>query len=72
MGIEQGHVRRGDHVALLGIGSGINVVMLGVEWQRSLVLRSHRPLDQLAVEVVDRHAGVDHDPLGVDAAGAGA
>jgi len=53
MGIEQGHVRRGDHVALLGIGSGINVVMLGVEWQRSLVLRSHRPLDQLAVEVVD-------------------
>jgi len=53
IGIEQGHVRRGDHVALLGIGSGINVVMLGVEWQRSPVSRSHRSLDQLAVEVVD-------------------
>jgi 3-oxoacyl-[acyl-carrier-protein] synthase-3 len=37
MGIEQGHVSPGDRVALLGIGSGINVVMLGVEWQRSLV-----------------------------------
>jgi 3-oxoacyl-[acyl-carrier-protein] synthase-3 len=34
IGIEQGHLAAGDHVALLGIGSGINVVMLGVEWQR--------------------------------------
>jgi 3-oxoacyl-[acyl-carrier-protein] synthase-3 len=33
MGVEQGHVRPGDRVALLGIGSGINVVMLGLEWQ---------------------------------------
>ena len=39
IGIEQGHVRRGDRVALLGIGSGINVVMLGVDWQRSPVER---------------------------------
>ena len=36
IGIENGHVRKNDHVALLGIGSGINVVMLGVEWQRTL------------------------------------
>jgi 3-oxoacyl-[acyl-carrier-protein] synthase III len=35
VGIEQGHVASGDNVALLGIGSGINVVMLGVEWGRS-------------------------------------
>ena len=27
------------------------------------------PADQVAVEIVDRHAGVDHDSLGVDAAG---
>jgi 3-oxoacyl-[acyl-carrier-protein] synthase-3 len=35
MGIEQGRLRPGDHVAMLGIGSGINCLMLGVEWQRS-------------------------------------
>jgi 3-oxoacyl-[acyl-carrier-protein] synthase III len=37
LGIENGHLARGDHVALLGIGSGINVIMLGVEWQESLL-----------------------------------
>ncbi|MBN1395802.1 MAG: 3-oxoacyl-ACP synthase III [Pirellulales bacterium] len=31
-GIDAGHVQPGDRLALLGIGSGINVVMLGVEW----------------------------------------
>jgi 3-oxoacyl-[acyl-carrier-protein] synthase-3 len=33
LGIEQGHLQPGDRVALLGIGSGINVVMLGLQWQ---------------------------------------
>lgn len=42
MGVEQGHLQNGDHVALLGIGSGINVLMLGVEWQRSLVAHPSR------------------------------
>ena len=37
IGIERGHLQRDDHVGLLGIGSGINVLMLGVDWQRSLV-----------------------------------
>ncbi len=37
IGIENGHLRQNDRVALLGIGSGINVIMLGVEWQRNLV-----------------------------------
>jgi 3-oxoacyl-[acyl-carrier-protein] synthase-3 len=32
LGLEQGHVRTGDRVALLGIGSGLNVLMLGLEW----------------------------------------
>ncbi|MBI3462331.1 MAG: 3-oxoacyl-ACP synthase III [Planctomycetes bacterium] len=32
--IEQKHIRPGDQLALLGIGSGINVVMLGVDWRR--------------------------------------
>lgn len=33
MSIEKGHLARGDRLALMGIGSGINVLMLGVEWQ---------------------------------------
>lgn len=33
MGIEQNCLGAGDRVALLGIGSGLNALMLGVEWQ---------------------------------------
>jgi acyl-CoA:acyl-CoA alkyltransferase len=40
IGIESGHVRPGDRVALLGIGSGINVIMLGVEWRQPSPLPS--------------------------------
>jgi len=32
LGIERGHVHPGDHVALLGIGSGLNSIMLGMQW----------------------------------------
>jgi 3-oxoacyl-[acyl-carrier-protein] synthase-3 len=35
LGIENGHLQKNDRVALLGIGSGINVIMLGLDWQRS-------------------------------------
>ena len=35
MGIEQGLVRPGDRVAMLGIGSGINVIALGLQWAES-------------------------------------
>ncbi|MCI0492092.1 MAG: 3-oxoacyl-ACP synthase III [Planctomycetes bacterium] len=35
MGIEQDRLQRGDRVAMLGIGSGINCQMLAVEWQQS-------------------------------------
>ncbi|MBN2474257.1 MAG: 3-oxoacyl-ACP synthase III [Pirellulales bacterium] len=41
LGVESGHLQPNDHVALLGIGSGINVVMLGVDWHRSLVEQRH-------------------------------
>lgn len=37
IGAEQDHLASNDNVALLGIGSGINCVMLGVQWQKSLV-----------------------------------
>jgi 3-oxoacyl-[acyl-carrier-protein] synthase-3 len=32
IGVEQGLVKPGDKVAMLGIGSGINSLMLAVEW----------------------------------------
>ena len=32
MGIEQGMLKQGQRAAILGIGSGINCLMLGVEW----------------------------------------
>lgn len=32
LGSEHGHVQTGDRVALLGIGSGLSCVMLGLEW----------------------------------------
>ncbi len=37
LGIEAGHLKSDERVALLGIGSGINVLMLAVDWQHSLV-----------------------------------
>jgi 3-oxoacyl-[acyl-carrier-protein] synthase-3 len=37
MAAEQGILLPGEQVALLGIGSGINSVMLGIDWQRTLV-----------------------------------
>lgn len=33
LGIENGHLQPGDHVACLGIGSGLNSVMLAIHWQ---------------------------------------
>jgi 3-oxoacyl-[acyl-carrier-protein] synthase-3 len=35
LGIERGHVNPGDNVALLGIGSGLNALMLGLQWGSS-------------------------------------
>ncbi|MFQ5646017.1 MAG: 3-oxoacyl-ACP synthase III [bacterium] len=32
VGIEKGLVKTGDNIALLGIGTGLNCIMLGVEW----------------------------------------
>ncbi len=37
IGLERGHVAPGDQVALLGIGSGINSVMLACQWQQAIV-----------------------------------
>lgn len=44
IGIEQGHLKPQDQVALMGIGSGINTVMLGVDWQKSPVATVREPV----------------------------
>ncbi|MCA8990041.1 MAG: 3-oxoacyl-ACP synthase III, partial [Planctomycetaceae bacterium] len=33
LGVEQGHLAAGGNVALLGIGSGLNSLMLGLDWK---------------------------------------
>ncbi|MHB0959539.1 MAG: 3-oxoacyl-ACP synthase III [Pirellulaceae bacterium] len=40
LGLERGQVQPGDRVGLLGIGSGINCLMIAAEWQRALVRSS--------------------------------
>lgn len=32
LGVEQGHAKAGDTIAMFGIGSGLNCCMLGLEW----------------------------------------
>ncbi len=39
LGIEQGHLTPGDRVALFGIGSGINVLMMAMQWGNDKVTR---------------------------------
>jgi 3-oxoacyl-[acyl-carrier-protein] synthase-3 len=46
---ENGFVQPRDHVALLGIGSGINCLMLAVDWQRSLIKPTAAPAPHFAV-----------------------
>lgn len=43
MGVERGHLEPRDRVALLGIGSGINVLMLAIDWQRSYLETAKAP-----------------------------
>jgi 3-oxoacyl-[acyl-carrier-protein] synthase-3 len=37
IGLERGFAGPGERLAMLGIGSGINCLMLGVEWEKTLV-----------------------------------
>jgi 3-oxoacyl-[acyl-carrier-protein] synthase-3 len=57
LGIDRGHLAKGDQLALMGIGSGINVVMLGAHWQRSPVERHVPPsAPQAACGLAERTA----------------
>mgnify|MGYP003404683793 CR=1 FL=1 len=38
IGAERGHIQRNEQVGMLGIGSGINSLMLAVHWQTARVL----------------------------------
>lgn len=38
IGIKQGHLSPGDQVAILGIGSGLNVLMIGLDWQTNMAI----------------------------------
>lgn len=55
IGIERGHLATGDQVAMLGIGSGINSLMLAVDWQKSLVESAESPGKSLAAAQADGH-----------------
>ena len=37
IGAQQDHLTQGDNVAMLGIGSGINCIMIGCQWQETRV-----------------------------------
>jgi 3-oxoacyl-[acyl-carrier-protein] synthase-3 len=48
IGAERGFVQPNDKVAMLGIGSGINCLMLAVEWRKSLVCGDQQDLESAA------------------------
>ncbi|MBX7072291.1 MAG: 3-oxoacyl-ACP synthase III [Pirellulales bacterium] len=50
MAAERGWLVTDDQVALLGIGSGINVLMLAAQWQKSLVLGNADLIEPAAAE----------------------
>lgn len=56
IGTENGFARPGDRVALMGIGSGINVVMLGMEWNRTPPGPSGDPTVQKIVRTNSRNS----------------
>lgn len=61
IGVEQGVLQRGDHVAMLGIGSGINCQMLAVDWQKSAVEAQLR-VDQPQAEI-GKPQSISHSSL---------
>jgi 3-oxoacyl-[acyl-carrier-protein] synthase-3 len=45
LGIEQGRIHAGDRVAMLGIGSGINCLMLAADWNQAEARRAGKGAD---------------------------
>lgn len=46
---ESGHLQPGDHFGMLGIGSGINCIMLGIDWQKVFVGGNREAVPQEAI-----------------------
>jgi 3-oxoacyl-[acyl-carrier-protein] synthase-3 len=57
IGLERGFASPGERLALLGIGSGINCVMLGVEWQKTLVQGGEYSTGQTEVHAAEPLSG---------------
>jgi acyl-CoA:acyl-CoA alkyltransferase len=57
--LEQGLVRSGERIGLLGIGSGINCLMLAAHWQHALVGSGALTENSRSSELV-RHRVADH------------
>jgi 3-oxoacyl-[acyl-carrier-protein] synthase III len=57
IGMERGHLEKDDRVAFLGIGSGINVLMLGVQW------RVRAPVIDAGLEDTDAERVMDVDEV---------
>ena len=58
LGIDAGHLKPNDHAALLGIGSGINSLMLAVDWQRS-------PVGEADEQALKPHLSMASTPVSV-------
>jgi 3-oxoacyl-[acyl-carrier-protein] synthase-3 len=58
LGIEAGRVRAGDRVAMLGIGSGINCLMIAAEWQHAAI--AERKVDA-ETDSIAKTAAAAHD-----------
>jgi acyl-CoA:acyl-CoA alkyltransferase len=59
IGLQSEFAASGDRIAMLGIGSGINSIMIGVRWNRTLVkgsLESGLPFETQAIPNISEHA----------------
>ncbi|TWT29671.1 3-oxoacyl-ACP synthase III [Blastopirellula retiformator] len=57
IGAQTGRIKQGENVAMLGIGSGINCVMMGVDWQEARVCGT----GELPAEVLHPVQGQDNE-----------
>jgi 3-oxoacyl-[acyl-carrier-protein] synthase-3 len=54
IGMQRGFAGPGENLALLGIGSGINCIMMAIEWQRTLVRNTlEEPLEEADAAEID-------------------
>lgn len=52
IGLQNGWVNKGEHIGMLGIGSGINCLMLAVQWQKTFIRSDDVPHSESLEPVV--------------------